>query len=78
MGQCTGYYCACNSLQQCFYRLTGIKVAESTIASVAGTTTSGTDHAGINTAVAWFNKKYGKNIKITFFNFYSIYICIIK
>lgn len=69
MGQCTGYYCGPNSLQQCFYRLTGIKVAESTIASVAGTTTSGTDHAGLNTAVAWFNKKYGQNIKITWKNF---------
>lgn len=69
MGQCTGYYCGCNSLQQCFYRLTGIKVAESTIASVAGTTTSGTDHDGLNTAVAWFNKKYGQNIKITWKNF---------
>ena len=69
MGQCTGYYCGPNSLQQCFYRLTGIKVSESTIASVAGTTTSGTDHAGLNTAVAWFNKKYGKNIKITWKNF---------
>ena len=69
MGQCTGYYCACNSLQQCFYRLTSIKVPESTIASVAGTTTAGTDHYGIETAVAWFNKKYGKNIKITWKNF---------
>lgn len=69
MGQCTSYYCGCNSLQQCFYRLTGIKVAESTIASVAGTTTSGTDHAGLNTAVSWFNKKYGQNIKITWKNF---------
>ena len=69
MGQCNGYYCACNSLQQCFYRLTGIHVAESTIASIAGTTTAGTGHAGINTAVAWFNKKYGKNIKIAWKNF---------
>ena len=69
MGQCTGYYCGCNSLQQCFYRLTGIQVAESTIASVAGTTTSGTDHDGLNTAVAWFNKKYNQNIKITWKNF---------
>lgn len=69
MGQCTSYYCGCNSLQQCFYRLTGIKVAESTIASVAGTTTSGTDHNGLNTAVAWFNKKYNKKVKIIWKNF---------
>lgn len=69
MGQCTGYYCACNSLQQSFYRLTGIKVAESTIASWAGTTTSGTGHPGIETAVAAFNKKYNKNVKIKWYNF---------
>ena len=69
MGQCNGYYCGPNSLQQCFYRLTGIKVAESTIAGWAGTTTSGTDHAGLNTAVAKFNKTYGKNIKITWKSF---------
>ena len=72
MGQCTGYYCACNSLQQCFYRLTGIKVAESTIAGWAGTTTSGTDHGGINSAVAAFNKKYNKNVKITWKNFSDV------
>lgn len=69
MGQCTGYYCGCNSLQQCFYRLTGILVSEYTIASIAGTTTAGTDHDGLNTAVYWFNKKYNKNIKITWKNF---------
>lgn len=69
MGQCTSYYCGCNSLQQCFYRLTGIKVDEDTIAKVAGTTTSGTDHQGLETAVAWFNRKYKKNIKITWKNF---------
>ena len=69
MGQCTPYYCACNSLQQCFYRLTGIQVSESTIAKVAGTTSNGTGHEGINTAVAWFNRKYDKNIKIEWHNF---------
>ena len=69
MGQCTGYYCACNSLQQAFYRLTGIKVSESTIAGWAGTTHDGTGHPGINTAVAMFNKKYGKNVKISWYNF---------
>ena len=72
MGQCTGYYCAPNSLQQCFYRLTGILVSESTIASVAGTTSVGTDHQGINTAVEWFNRKYGKNIKITWKSFSEV------
>lgn len=69
MGQCTSFYCACNSLQQSFYRLTGIKVDEKTIAGWAGTTSDGTDHAGINTAVAKFNKKYNKNIKINWYNF---------
>ena len=69
IGQCTPYNCAPNSLQQCFYRLTGIKVDESVIAGWAGTTSDGTDHPGINTAVAMFNKKYNKNIKITWYNF---------
>lgn len=69
MGQCTGFYCACNSLQQAFYRLTGILVDEKTIAGWAGTTSDGTDHTGINTAVAKFNKKYGKNVKIEWYNF---------
>lgn len=72
IGQCTGYYCGPNSLQQCFYRLTGIHVDESTIASVAGTTSDGTDHDGLNTAVAWFNNKYNKNIKITWKSFSEV------
>lgn len=72
MGQCTSYFCACNSLQQCFYRLTGILVDESTIAKWAGTTTSGTDHQGIETAVAMFNRKYGKKVKLTWYNFSSL------
>jgi hypothetical protein len=69
MGQCTSYNCGPNSLQQCFYRLTGILVDETTIAKWAGTTTSGTDHQGLETAVAQFNKKYGTKIRITWKNF---------
>lgn len=69
LGQCTPYYCACNSLQQCFHRLTGIRVDEDTIADWAGTTEDGTDHPGINTAVSQFNKVYGKNVKIAWYNF---------
>ena len=69
IGQCTGYYCACNSLQQAFYRLTGIRVDESTIAGWCGTTTDGTGHDGINTGVAQFNRKYDATVKIRWYNF---------
>ena len=68
-GQCTPYYCSCNALQQMFYRLTGILVPEKTIAKWAGVTTNGVGHAGIETAVAKFNKTYKKNLKITWKNF---------
>lgn len=69
MGQCTSYYCGPNSLQQCLYRLTGIHVDESTLAGWAGTTTSGTDHQGLESAVAKFNKKYNRKVKIVWKNF---------
>lgn len=68
-GQNTSYYCGCHSLQEVFRNLTGKVVKQSTIASVAGTTTSGTDHQGLNTAVAWFNKKYNFNLKVEWKNF---------
>ena len=69
LGQKTGYTCACHSLVQCFRRLTGEDVSEMTLASVCGTTTDGTDHEGINTGVAWFNREYNQNIKINWYNF---------
>ena len=69
MAQCTNYFCACNALQQMFYSLTGILVPEKDIARWASTTTSGTSHAGIETAVAKFNKTYKKNLKIIWKNF---------
>lgn len=72
MGQCTGYYCACNSVQQCIYRLTGEHISESTLASVGGTTYDGTGHDGINTMIAWFNREYGYNLKIQWKNFSEV------
>ena len=68
MGQCTPYYCACNSLQQIFHKLTGKLISEKQIAQWAGTTKNGTDHPSINTAIALFNKKYGTNLKVEWKN----------
>lgn len=72
MGQCNGYYCACNSVQQAIYRLTGEHISESTLARVGGTTTDGTGHDGINTMFAWFNREYGYNLKVEWKHFSDI------
>lgn len=68
-GQNNGYFCGCHSLQEIFRNLTNIVVPQSTIASVCGTTEDGTDHDGLNTGVAWFNRKYGKNLSVKWYNF---------
>ena len=69
MGQNTPYYCGVHSLQEVFRNLTNIIVPQSTIAGWAGTTSSGTGHNGLETAVAKFNKKYNKKLKVTWKNF---------
>ena len=68
LGQKTGYSCGPHSLMQGFYNLTGRDISESTIMGWAGTTTAGTGHSGLNTAVAQFNRTYGENIKIKWCN----------
>lgn len=72
MGQNNGYYCGCHSLQEVFRNLTGKVVPQSTIASVCGTTTSGTDHDGLNTCVEWFNRNYGYNLTVQWEHFSDI------
>ena len=71
-GQNNGYYCGCHSLQEVFRNLTDIVVPQSTIAEVAGTTYDGTDHDGLNTTVAWFNRTYDKNLTVEWKNFSEI------
>lgn len=68
MGQNTGYYCGCHSLQEVFRNLTGKVVSQSTIARWAGTTTSGTGHGGLESAVAMFNKTYGFKLTVQWKN----------
>lgn len=48
--QDTNYFCALNAIQQSIYELYGALVVENTMSSIAGTTTAGTDHAGIERA----------------------------
>lgn len=69
MGQNNGHYCGPHSIQEVIRNLTGIVVPQSTIASWAGTTTDGTDHEGLKTAIWAFNKKYGYNLSVEWFNF---------
>ena len=64
MGQNTSYYCACHSFQEVMRNLTGKVVPQKTLASVMGTTSKGTGHQGIHTALAWFNKKYKTKITL--------------
>lgn len=68
LGQTNGYRCGPHSLMQCIYRLTGIELSEATLASVCGTTSSGTSHQGLETGLAWFNRQYGYNLKMTWKN----------
>lgn len=72
MGQNTGYNCGPHSLQEVFRNLTGKVVPQATIARWAGTTTSGTGHAGLETAVVQFNSTYGFNLKVSWKNLSDI------
>lgn len=72
LGQRTGYTCGPHSLMQAIYRLTGIELSEMELASICGTTTSGTGHSGLETGLAWFNRKYGYNLKMTWKNFSEV------
>lgn len=69
-GQNTGYWCAPHMAQEIVRNLTGIVIPQSKIASIMGTTTSGTGHSGIDTFFAWFNKNYTKyHLDIVWKNF---------
>ena len=68
MGQNTSYFCADAAMQHSLYKF-GINVSQSQLAKWAGTTTSGTSHDGIRTAIAMVNKKYGVNISVQEKNF---------
>ena len=69
LGQTTPSRCGPHSLRQCFKKF-GWDISESTLAEWAGTVEgSGTDHDGLETAIAMVAKKKGVKIKVTWYNF---------
>ena len=69
MGQCTGYYCAPCSIRQQLAKLGIDNYTQQTIARYAGTTTAGTSHWGIETALAKIARLEDINIKVEWKNF---------
>lgn len=65
MGQDTSYYCGVSALQKVLFKFGITDFSQKTLAGYAGTTTKGTSHQGIRTAVAKVNKVKGTNIKVT-------------
>lgn len=68
LGQITPYTCGPHSCRQALKKL-DVVVSESTLASWAGTTYDGTDHDGIETAIAKAAKEAGVNIDVEWVNF---------
>ena len=71
-GQNTSYGCANNGEQEALYKLTGKIFKESELAKLSGTTTTGTDHSGINTCIAAIAKKLGIKLTVKWVNFSSL------
>lgn len=69
MGQNNGYYCGPHSLQECIRNLTGKVIKQSTLAAWAGTTHDGTDHPGLETALAKASKEIGVKLTCKWYNF---------
>lgn len=68
-GQITAYHCAPHSIKQCLRRFGITGYSESTIGGYAGTTTAGTGHYGIETAIATIARKEGIKLKVEWRNF---------
>ena len=69
LGQCNAYNCGPHSIKQCNAKMDIDSIHENTIASWAGTTTAGTGHNGLETAVQMIAQKTGKKIKVEWKNF---------
>ena len=69
LGQCTSYYCGVHSVHQVLRKFGITKYSESKLAGWAGTTTAGTDHQGILTAIS---KASNGKLQAKWINFSSL------
>ena len=60
IGQKTSYFCLPHSFRSCMYKF-NLKLDESTIAKVMGTSQKGTGHNGVKIAIEWVKKNYDKD-----------------
>lgn len=72
MGQNNSVKCGPHSMQEVIRNLTGKVIKQSTLASWAGTTSSGTDHQGLETAIAKASKQTGVKLTCKWYNFSSL------
>lgn len=70
--QINSYFCAPVSITQVWYELFGTDESQTEISKYAGTTTDGTSHNGINTALQKLANKYNKRISIQWKNYSSM------
>ena len=68
-GQCTKTYCGPHSIRQSNSKLDIDQFYESNIAGWAGTTSGGTSHGGLETAIYELGRRSGYNIKVEWKNF---------
>lgn len=68
MGQNNSYYCGVSAVQKVLYKF-GINESQKTLATWAGTTTAGTSHNGIRTAIAKAAQKHKINLTVNEANF---------
>ena len=65
LGQKYKWDCGANAMNQALFKLSGKDISEDTLIKVGGVTTNGVGHDGLNTMVAWFNRNYKTNYKVT-------------
>lgn len=69
MGQNTNYFCGVSALHKTLKKLGITNYTQETLSKWAGTTTKGTDHKGLETAIAKVSKESGIKLTCKWYNF---------